>query len=248
MSRPKYYWRHKRPEKQPAPQLQPDILQKFFLNPAFVIALCTALLYFHGQSLYSGFLSYWGLSAKFLPLSFEETLNHGAFTYLFLGLEHWKYLVGLGLFLVLMYLLVFLFLFKKPAMFIYHVCQTKRINNAQKALAGEAADRFQAINAVTGIILTIFLIMLLAHGKGKSLAEAEHLKIKTATPETAKIITINYLDEKSQPTEVSGTLIQPSSVMIALYSENDVVLMLPVSRVISISQQVPKILQVNDSK
>ena len=115
-------------------------------------------------------------------------------------------------------------------------------------MSEEAADRFQAFNAVVGIILIIFLIMLLANGKGKSLAEAEHLNIKSATPATAKIVTINYLNGESQPAEVSGTLIQPSSVMIALYSENDVIIELPVSRVISIRQNALKTLQVIDSK
>ena len=110
MSRPRNYWCHKRPEKPPEPQTQPDILQKFFLNPAFVIAFFTALLYFHGQSLYSGYLSYWGLNAKLFPLSFEESLTNGAYSYLFLGLEHWKYLAGLALVPVFMYALVFLIL------------------------------------------------------------------------------------------------------------------------------------------
>ncbi|WP_321391382.1 hypothetical protein [uncultured Desulfuromusa sp.] len=237
MIRSKPYWRHRRPEKPPEPQPQPDLLQKFLLNPTFIIAFFTAMLYFHGQALYSGYLSYWGLSANLLPLSFEETLTHGAYSYLCLSLDHWEYLVGMGLSLVLMYVLVFLLLFKKPASFIYRACQTKRINNAQKALAGEAADRFLMLNVVILIILTILLIMLLAHSKGKSYAEAEHQKIKSATPATAKIVTINYLDEKSQPAVVSGTLLQSSSLMLAIYTENNEIMMIPVARVVSVHRR-----------
>ena len=239
MSRPRNYWRYKQPEKPPEPQ--PDILQKFFLNPAFVIALFTALLYFHGQALYSGYLSYWGLSAKLLPLSFEETLSYGAQAYIWLGIDHWKYIAWLLVYCLLIYGLVFLALFEKPVTYIYNLTQTKRINEGQKNTIGEAFDRLAHFALALVIILVILAVMFFAAQKGKALAEVEYLKLKSAT---STVVTVSYLDESSQPAEVSGTLIQPSSIMIALYTENDAILELPVSRVISISQQAPKIVQV----
>jgi len=237
MIRSKPYWRHRRPEKPPEPQPQPDLLQKFLLNPAFTIAFFTAMLYFHGQALYSGYLSYWDLNAKLFPLSFEETLSYGAQAYIWLGMDHWIDFAGLVAYFFLLYGLVFLALFKKPATVIYNLIKTKRINERQKNIVGEAFEGFSYIILSLVILLVIVFVMVLAAQKGKSLAEKDYRKIKSATPATAKIVTINYLDEKSQPAVVSGTLIQTSSLMLAIYTENNEILMIPVARVVSVHRR-----------
>ncbi len=234
MNRPKSYWRYKRPKNQPETQPQPDILPKFFLNPAFIIAFLTALLYFHGHALYSGYLKYWGLSTELLPLSFETTLVHGALSYIFLGTDKWLWLLGAFGYFVFLYGLVFLLLLKKPAKMLFELVHTKRLNERQKIILGETADRLVQFLFLLLILMTVILVMAWAGEKGKSLAQTEHQKIKTNATATAKIVTINYLDESSKPAEVTGTLIQPSSLMLAIYTENDDLLVIPTSRIVSI--------------
>ncbi len=68
-------YRRKRPEKLTEEE-NVSTIAKIILNPAFILASATAVLYFHGQAYYSGRLSYWAYQVRF-PLTFEDTLSTG---------------------------------------------------------------------------------------------------------------------------------------------------------------------------
>jgi hypothetical protein len=223
-----------RTEQRPAPQ--PDIIQNFLFNPVVIITILTAVLYFHGQALYSGYLSYWGLDTQTFPLPFEETLTHGAWTYLFLGVDKWQYLAMLALFFLASYGVAFLVAFKRPMSFVLTIIGTKKINDVQKKVVTEITDRFLLFNLVLVFVLVVFLTSIWSVQKGKALAEANHENIHADTEahKPFKSVTISYMGEKNEPTSATGTLIQSSSSMFALHTDNDDVLLVPASRVISI--------------
>ena len=234
MKGPRPYWRAPRSEQQLEPK--PDFIQKFLLTPALVLALATAILYFQGQAFYSGYLSYWGLNSQVFPLSFEDTLTNGAWGYILLGIDKWRYLAGLGSYFLLMYALLFLLLFPKPRKAILRILKTKRINEGQKALVSEASDRFSMISLVLSILLLLILTSLLSIKKGEALAAANHQKIKDTKEmgKPFKTVTINYLGEQGQAVAVTGALIQSSSTMFALNTDGDDLLLIPATRLVSI--------------
>lgn len=234
MPRSKIYRRNVRSAN--PPESKPDNIQKFLLNPTLILALTTALLYFHGQASYSGYISYWGINPRVMPLSFEETLVDGALNYLFLGLDHWKYLAVLVIPVFMMYALVFLLLSKRPALLIYNLIHTRRLNDGQKALLGEAADRFSQFGLLLGIIVLILLTSILSVQKGKARAAADHQKIHNSAEATKpfKKVTIRYSGEQNRPSTVSGSLIESTASMFALHTDSDDILLIPASRLISI--------------
>ncbi len=222
---------------------QKESLSRYLLNPAIVLGFLTALLYFHGQAFHSGYLSYWGLSNQLFPLSFEDTLIRGGWIYILLVINNWFYLLSGITYIILIYGLVFLFLFKKPASFLYKLIHTKKINNGQKFILEESSNIILKLLIAVLILLTIAIVMSWAIQNGKSIALKEHQQILDGKITTTKNVFISYLDGKGQENAVSGALIQPSSFMVAIYTESGEVLELPASRIISIRQKAPKMTQ-----
>lgn len=63
-----------------------------------IVGALTPLLYFHGQSYHSGWLSFWGLPPDLFPISLESALIYGFLTYTVLGIQ--------SLLVLFMYLIV----------------------------------------------------------------------------------------------------------------------------------------------
>jgi hypothetical protein len=127
-------------------------------------------------------------------------------------------------------------MFKKPMAVIRNFFKTKRINDVQKEVVGEAADRVFQFVLILGIVFTITLISVWSVQKGKSFAEAEHQKIHSTAkaPKPFEIVTINYLGNQDAPVSVTGTLLKASSTMFAVHADSDDVLVIASSRMISV--------------
>ncbi len=222
---------------------QKESLSRYLLNPAIVLGFLTALLYFHGQAFHSGYLSYWGLSNQLFPLSFEDTLIRGGWIYILFVLNNWFYLLAGIAYIILIYVLVFLLLVKKPASFIYKLIHTKKINNGQKFILKEVSNIIFKLLIAFFIFLIIPLVMSWANGKGRSIALKEHQNIQEGKIASTKNVFISYLDGESQEKEIFGTMLQASSFMVAVYIESGEVLELSASRIISMHQKAPKMTQ-----
>lgn len=229
-------YRHRNKASSPPPSAE-NTLQKLFTHSAVIVSIITALLYFHGRSLYDGYLSYWGLSGLF-SISTEDALFNGVWTYLLLGAENWKYLLAPFLYIAALYLLLFVLFFKKPLSLIRRLIRSKRLdyfNDHQKMVVGDFFSNFEKVLYVLLGIFCFLLISLSAITRGKQLAEKIHQQILAGTLEKKPFgaATVVFRDEQERVARLSGYPVVSSNELYAI-ATRDGVKVIPFSRILSI--------------
>lgn len=233
-------YRRKRPE-QYIDEKNVSTLSKIALNPAFILTCVTAILYFHGQAYHSGRLSYWGLTNQIFPLNFEDTLSTGAIGYLFLGIEHWEIFLYFLLILIAPYVIAYLLLCDKPRNLILHLSNKERINPGHQMILEEGSNKLLLTITTTGIIALLLLTAPIIFYKGKATSHDFHQRIRTSDKEseTSRVVTINYIDHNNHPITISGIIIAASANMLAILKENDQMVMIHQSKLLSTQQDRP---------
>lgn len=235
------YPNYRRKPVKPLPKADGNAFQKILSNSAVIVTIVTALLYFHGRSLYQGYLSYWGLSTDIFPISTEDALFHGVYAYLLLGLEKLKYLLLPLLYTLFLYILLFLFCLNKQFFFIQRLIDSKRFdvfNKRQKELISDFTTGIQKISITILAVFCFLLVTLLSSEKGKSVAEKDHQKVtaRNQAPKEFRKTSVFFHDEENRITRITGHHIASSPLFCAIDTREGVQV-IPFSRIILI--QIP---------
>jgi hypothetical protein len=226
------------------PKENNDAMQRILTNSAIFLTVITAVLYFHGRNLYGGYLSYWGLGSELFPIPTEDALMHGINTYVWVGVEGWRYLTGVVLYIVALYMVVFLLCHKRPMALIRKAVKTTVINGNQKIVLGVLMNFVERTFLVLLVVLLFILLTGFAQKKGHRVAEDRHKKMMAGQPLSQnkfEKVSIVCQGEAGRNETVSGYRLAASSTLCALYTE-DGVRVLPLSKIASmrISERVEK--------
>lgn len=236
-----YSYRRLKPA-EPLPNADGNTLQKILSNSAVIVTIVTALLYFHGRSLYQGYLSYWGLNTDLFPISTADALFNGVYTYLVLGLENWQYLLSPLLYALILYVLLFLLCFKKPFSFVQRLARSKRFdifNDNQREIVGDFFAGFLKISFTLLTVVCFLMVTFLSSERGKKSAEKAHQMLASGIQESKEFTetSVVYRDEQEQVTRITGYHIASSPALYAICNREGVQV-IPFSRIISV--QIPK--------
>lgn len=213
-------------------------VQQFLKHSAIIITILAAVTYFHGRALYSGYLSYWGLTPDLFPRASEATMIDGVYVYHLFSFDHWHYILGALAFLPVFYLVLYFLFFEKPFSLIRGLLP-KNNTNKLKQVRGEILEELITIVGKIALVILLFLspfvVSQIASEKGRKIAEVEHRKIAAGdiTKVRFKQANIVYRYDNTQQKNASGYLLTNSETLCAFYTDAGV-LVLPFSRITSI--------------
>lgn len=219
----------------PSAKVEASSLPKILSNSAIILAVITAVLYFHGRSLYEGYYSYWGLSTELFPITTESAIFHAGWFYLTFGIAKWWYLAVMIGYVLFVFLVVFFLLSERPFRLIQKAAKTNVINSHQKSVFGEMMGIGGRFSQAALVVLTFVLLSIFAFQKGKSMAESQHQTMLAGQPISKnkfRKVSLTFLDETGHGKHLSGYRLATSSSFYALFTDKSV-RVLPLSRITS---------------
>ncbi|APG27070.1 hypothetical protein A7E78_04005 [Syntrophotalea acetylenivorans] len=226
---------HRRRHLEPQPKEDTSSLPKILSNSAIILAVISAALYFHGRSLYEGYLSYWGLGSELFPVTTENAFYHAGWFYLSASLENWGYFSLMVVEVLCIYTAGILLCAKKPFGLIQRAMGKKKIYVFRKALAIELINLLGRFLGAALVVVGIVLISVVAPQKGISMAEVQHQKLLAGQPISKnqfEKVSLTFLDETGQGKNLSGYRLATSSSFYALFTDKGVKV-LPLARITS---------------
>jgi hypothetical protein len=207
-----------------------SVLKAILKNSAVIIAIMSALLYFHGQAFYSGYLGYWGIPEEIFPLTAEKSLTYGVNFYILLGVTKAKYFLWALLYVAVIYILAFVFLFEGPKKILLNIID--RFSNGEgdspkRDLLGELF-RLATIFAFSSLIIISFVLLTVeARNSGYTRAKTNHESVTTNKSEFKQFekVVITYSDSSNAQMQTVGHILNSSEKFIALYATDEVILL-----------------------
>ena len=168
---------------------------------------------------------------------------NGAYTYLQLGWENWKYLLFPLLYFLVLYVLLFLLCFKKPFAVVKRIVSSKKLdllNDNQKIVVSDFFSGVQKVFIFVLIVLCFLLVTAFSLKSGKKSAEKIYQNLVAGAQESKEFTgtSVIYRDEQDRVTRITGYHIASSTALCAICTQ-DGVQVIPFSRIISI--QISKV-------